>query len=115
MSQPNQFEGPDVRVLLDEICSKYGTEPTISRAETFRTGGVLGFFQREHYRLVVDEPMGADPTFETSLATFETSLATLTDAPVIAPLPLLQFWKGFSKNWVTGMISRRMSQIRTTT
>ncbi|MDE3203334.1 MAG: hypothetical protein KGQ66_03825 [Acidobacteriota bacterium] len=56
MSQQKQFEGPDVRVLLDEICTTYGTDPTITRAETFRTGGVLGFFQREHYRLVVDDP-----------------------------------------------------------
>ncbi|HET6873159.1 MAG TPA: hypothetical protein VFH70_00175, partial [Acidimicrobiales bacterium] len=45
-------------MLLDEICNTYGTEPTISKAETFRTGGVLGFFQREHYRLVVDAPAG---------------------------------------------------------
>lgn len=59
MSQQRQFEGPDVRVLLDEICTTYGTEPTISRAETFRTGGLLGFFQREHYRLVVEEASDA--------------------------------------------------------
>ncbi len=60
MSQQKQFEGPDVRVLLDEICTTYGTDPTITRAETFRTGGVLGFFQREHYRLVVDDPYDYD-------------------------------------------------------
>lgn len=48
-----------MRVLLDEICTTYGSEPTIARAETFRTGGVLGFFQREHYRLVIDEQTAA--------------------------------------------------------
>ncbi|HWE54656.1 MAG TPA: hypothetical protein VG435_04050 [Acidimicrobiales bacterium] len=47
-----------MRVLLDEICTTYGSEPTIARAETFRTGGVLGFFQREHYRLVIDDETG---------------------------------------------------------
>ena len=62
MSQQKQFEGPDVRALLDQICTTYGTEPTIARAETFRTGGVLGFFQREHYRLVVDDPDAAATT-----------------------------------------------------
>ncbi len=54
MSLQRQFEGPDVRALLDEIRAEYGADPTIAKAETFRTGGVLGFFQREHYRLVVD-------------------------------------------------------------
>ena len=71
MSQPRQFEGPDVRALLDEIRATYGSDPVISRAETFRTGGVLGFFQREKFRLVVDGeptgpvsvPAGATPTF----------------------------------------------------
>lgn len=59
MSQPRQFEGHDVRVLLDEIRGAYGSDPVISRAETFRTGGVLGFFQREKFRLVVEgEPAG---------------------------------------------------------
>ena len=75
MSLQRQFEGPDVRALLDEICATYGPEPTIARAESFRTGGVLGFFQREHYRLVVDEasqPLAA--------------AAPTVDAPVTAPV-----------------------------
>ena len=62
MSPQRQFEGPDVRALLDEICAEYGTEPTIAKAETFRSGGVLGFFQREQYRLVVDDPNAATAT-----------------------------------------------------
>ncbi len=56
MSLQRQFEGPDVRVLLEEIRTTYGNDPVISRAETFRSGGVLGLFQREQYRLVVDAP-----------------------------------------------------------
>lgn len=63
MSLQRQFEGPDVRMLLDEIRSTYGDEPTISRAETFRSGGLLGFFQREQFRLVVDAPDQADRRF----------------------------------------------------
>lgn len=69
MSPQRQFEGPDVRTLLDEICSTYGPEPTIAKAESFRTGGVLGFFQKEHYRLVVDgdpeQPADAEPKEKT--------------------------------------------------
>ncbi|HET9076922.1 MAG TPA: hypothetical protein VFN68_08315 [Acidimicrobiales bacterium] len=61
MSQQKQFEGSDIRVLLDEIRTTYGTEPTIAKAETFRSGGVMGFFQREQYRLVVEgDPGDAD-------------------------------------------------------
>ncbi|MGC8513416.1 MAG: hypothetical protein ACP5P1_10340 [Acidimicrobiales bacterium] len=56
MSLQRQFEGPDVRVLLEEIRTTYGDDPVISRAETFRSGGVFGLFQREQYRLVVDAP-----------------------------------------------------------
>ena len=56
MSLQRQFEGPDVRVLLEEIRTTYGNDPVISRAETFRSGGVFGLFQREQYRLVVDAP-----------------------------------------------------------
>ena len=58
MSLQRQFEGPDVRVLLEKIRSEYGNDPTISRAETFRSGGFLGLFQREQFRLVVDTPSG---------------------------------------------------------
>jgi hypothetical protein len=68
MSHLKQFEGPDVRALLDRIYADYGSEPTIARAETFRTGGFLGFFQRENYRLVVEgepAPQGApEPTVD---------------------------------------------------
>ena len=90
MSQQRRFEGPDVRALLDEICTTYGTEePTISRAETFRTGGVLGFFQRECYRLVVDEPaLPAAPTATaaTAAATAPTA-ATAATAPTVGTAP----------------------------
>ena len=58
MSLQRQFEGPDVRVLLEKIRSEYGNDPTISHAETFRSGGFLGLFQREQFRLVVDTPDG---------------------------------------------------------
>lgn len=61
MSPQRQFEGHDARALLDKVCATYGPEPSIAKAETFRSGGVLGFFQREHYRLVVDEPAARRP------------------------------------------------------
>jgi hypothetical protein len=55
MSPQKQFEGTDVQVLLNDIRKEYGYDPTITRAETYRAGGVLGFFAREKYRLIVDE------------------------------------------------------------
>ena len=82
MSLQRQFEGPDVRALLDEIRATYGADPTISRAETFRTGGVLGFFQREHYRLVVEgQPVPATDGASVAGTTAEEPTDAMSEAP----------------------------------
>lgn len=71
-----------MRVLLDEICTTYGSDPTIARAETFRTGGVLGFFQREHYRLVIDEEaVPAEAVTESA----ERPVISLVEEPAAGP------------------------------
>jgi hypothetical protein len=53
------FEGPDVQVLLDQIRADLGPGAKINGAEKIRVGGVLGFFAKEHFRVVVEEPGSA--------------------------------------------------------
>ena len=57
MSAPlKSFEGPDVQLLLDQIRADVGPGAKINGAEKIRVGGVLGFFAKEHYRVVVEGP-----------------------------------------------------------
>jgi hypothetical protein len=55
-AQLKSFEGPDVQVLLDQIRAELGPGAKINGAERIRVGGVLGFFAKEHYRVVVEAP-----------------------------------------------------------
>ena len=55
-AQLKSFEGPDVQVLLDQIRAEVGPGAKINGAERIRVGGVLGFFAKEHYRVVVEAP-----------------------------------------------------------
>jgi hypothetical protein len=59
-AQLKSFEGPDVQVLLDRIRVELGPGAKIDGAEKIRVGGVLGFFAKEHYRVVVEVPDPAD-------------------------------------------------------
>jgi hypothetical protein len=54
--QLKSFEGPDVQVLLDQIRAELGPGAKINGAQKVRVGGVLGFFAKEHYRVVVETP-----------------------------------------------------------
>jgi len=57
MSPPlKSFEGPDVEVLLDRIRREIGPQAKINGAEKIRIGGVLGFFAKEQYRVLVECP-----------------------------------------------------------
>ncbi|HTZ09375.1 MAG TPA: hypothetical protein VMB72_09900 [Acidimicrobiales bacterium] len=57
MSPPlKSFEGPDVEVLLDRIRREVGPDAKINGAEKIRVGGVLGFFAKEQYRVLVECP-----------------------------------------------------------
>jgi len=55
-AQLKSFEGPDVQLLLDRIRTELGPGAKIDGAEKIRVGGVLGFFAKEHYRVVVEVP-----------------------------------------------------------
>ena len=64
MSPPlKSFEGPDVQLLLDQIRAELGPGTKIDGAVKIRVGGLLGFFAKEHYRVVVEVP-GTEPTYE---------------------------------------------------
>ncbi len=55
-AQQKLFEGPALEPLLERIHHELGPKARILRAEKTREGGVLGFFAREQYRLVVQAP-----------------------------------------------------------
>jgi hypothetical protein len=59
-AQLKSFEGPDVQLLLDRIRTELGPGAKINGAEKIRVGGVLGFFAKEHYRVVVETPGTVD-------------------------------------------------------
>jgi hypothetical protein len=56
------FEGHDVQLLLDRIRAEFGPGAKISGAEKTRVGGVLGFFAKEHYRVMIEAPETSDTT-----------------------------------------------------
>ena len=54
--QLKSFEGPDVQLVLDRIRRELGPDTKIDGAEKLRVGGLLGFFAKEQYRVVVEVP-----------------------------------------------------------
>ncbi len=58
------LEGTDIAKLLQQVRDEHGEDAKIVRAERVRTGGLGGFFAREHFELAVeidddDEPIAA--------------------------------------------------------
>ena len=49
-----QLDGPDLEELLVRARHQYGSEVRIVQADKVRTGGIGGFFAREHYQLSVE-------------------------------------------------------------
>jgi len=58
MSSPQlkPFEGRDPASLLERIYQELGPEAKITGGETVRSGGLLGFFAQERFRLYVELP-----------------------------------------------------------
>lgn len=74
-SQPLVFEGPDPKRLLLEVFAAHGPGAKISEPVAVRSGGVLGFFAKMHYRVEVTPPTTAPAP-------------AAADAPVVAaPAP----------------------------
>lgn len=54
MPQQLLLEGPDLEALILRAREQYGPDCRIVRAEKVRSGGVMGFFAREHFELTVE-------------------------------------------------------------
>ena len=54
MSQRLLLEGADLRELVTEIRNEFGPDARIVKAERVRTGGVGGFFRKEHFEVTVE-------------------------------------------------------------
>lgn len=50
------LEGDDLPELMARVRDQLGPRATIVRAERVRSGGIAGFFAREHYELTVEVP-----------------------------------------------------------
>jgi hypothetical protein len=48
------LEGPDLRGLLREIESNYGRDFKVIQAEQVRSGGIGGFFAKQHYEVTIE-------------------------------------------------------------
>jgi hypothetical protein len=56
MSTRLLLEGDDLEQLLTRVRAEYGPEAVLVRAERVRTGGLGGFFAREHFELTIEVP-----------------------------------------------------------
>lgn len=56
MSPRLLLDGEDLRALMLRVREEMGPDARIVKAERVRTGGVGGFFAREHYELTVEVP-----------------------------------------------------------
>src|SRR5512133_29042 len=50
------LEGADLELLMTHVRADYGPDAVIVRAERVRTGGLGGFFAREHFELTIEVP-----------------------------------------------------------
>ncbi len=56
MSTRLLLDGDDLRTLMLRVRDEMGPDARIVRAERVRTGGIAGFFAKEHYELTVEVP-----------------------------------------------------------
>ena len=56
MSTRLLLDGEDLRTLMLRVRDEMGPSARIVRAERVRTGGIAGFFAKEHYELTVEVP-----------------------------------------------------------
>jgi hypothetical protein len=65
-------EGPEIEALLAQIRDEYGPGARIVSADKVRSGGVAGFFAKQHYEIAVevdDGPAGTAPVAEAAPVT----------------------------------------------
>ena len=50
----NTAEGPDPDGILQEVEANYGREFRVIQAEQVRSGGMGGFFAKQHYEVTIE-------------------------------------------------------------
>jgi hypothetical protein len=55
------IEGPEIEPLLAQIRDEYGPDARIVSADKVRSGGVAGFFSKQHYEIAVEVDDGSVP------------------------------------------------------
>jgi len=54
MSLQMLLEGPDLDAILREVEANYGREFRVIQAEQVRSGGMAGFFAKQHYEVTIE-------------------------------------------------------------
>ena len=77
------LEGPAIEPLLAQVRDEYGSRVRIISADKVRSGGVGGFFAKQHYELSVEVP---DPTEDRTEMARQTRTATENGQPTLERL-----------------------------
>lgn len=77
-------EGSDIQVLLGEIRAQHGASARIVKAERIRTGGIAGFFAKQHFEVTLD--VAAEPgVSDLTLPAQRSASASPAAAPAASP------------------------------
>lgn len=96
MTEHRLYSGPDLAPLLRQVRDELGSDAEIVRAERIRTGGLAGFFAREHYEVTAKRPHAAlsaskEPTVPTesrpNVAGELSAAETVADQQISQPPP----------------------------
>ena len=77
------LEGPAIEPLLAQVRDEYGSRVRIISADKVRSGGVGGFFAKQHYELSVEVP---DPTEDRNDMARQTKMAAENGQPTLERL-----------------------------
>ncbi len=83
-----QLDGPDLEELLVRARDEYGDDVRIVKADKVRSGGIGGFFAREHYELSIELDDVSDGAGDGSSATVGVGAPTMRDERPISLLEL---------------------------
>ncbi len=87
MSEHRHYSGPDLAPLLRQVRDDLGSDAEIIRAERIRSGGLAGFFAREHYEVVAKKVdlVAPDPAPRSVPQRVEPATATTPTADELIP------------------------------
>ena len=91
MSEHRRYSGPDLATLLRRVDEELGSDAVILKADRVRSGGMAGFFAREHYEVVASpsesEVGTVQPTVIADGLEVEADDEPISATPVAPPLP----------------------------